>query len=245
MMNLNGCTLISIDTETTGLTPGYHEIYQVGAVVVDHNLEIAKDRMPLDLWMRPDHLDRIDPKAMNLTKENFFEKLAMGVSQERGIELFEYWVEKQVRPNGKKIMLMGQNIAQHDIPFLRTWLGNHYYNETFHHHVRDTMLTAIHLNDVADWLREVFPFPRVGLRNLMSYLGRECVELRQHDAVYDASCVPGIYKDQVRHYLNEMRKGHDSNGQTDHKVDSGKPYPDLPLRSETTESQQLQPPASQ
>lgn len=242
MMNLNGCTLVSLDLETTGLTPGYHEIYQVGALVITPNLEIDNTRMPLDLWMRPDHLDRIDPGAMSLAKDDFIRKLALSVSQERGIELWEHWVETQVRPHGKKIMLMGQNIAQHDIPFLRNWLGNHYYNETFHHHVRDTMLTAVHLNDVADWLREVFPFPRVGLRNLMSYLGLECVDLNQHDAVYDASCVPKIYKMQVRHYLNELRRGYDSNGQADKEVDSGKPYPNIPLRTETTQPEQLQPP---
>ena len=239
MQNLNGNLLVSLDLETTGLTAGYHEIYQVGAVAITPDLEVDKSVIPLDLWMRPEYIDRLDPESMRLTKGNFLDKISLAVSQERGIDLWEHWVTKHLKlPKGKKIMLIGQNIAQHDIPFLRNWLGNHYYNETFHHHVRDTMITAIHLNDVADWCREVFPFPRVGLRDLANKLGIECPEKAQHEAVFDCTLTAQIYKCQVRHYLNEMRKGtNDSNGQGDKAGNGEGDDKDIGLQQQTPQPQ--------
>lgn len=215
MMNLNGCSLVSIDVETTGLTPGYHEIYQIGAIALNSNLEPLEGSVPLDLWIRPENFSNIDYAALEMTQEQFFSKISLGISSERGLELWEYWVKSQVKlAEGKKIMFVGQNIAQHDIPFLKSWWGNHYHQQYIHHHVRDTMLTAICLNDMADYLREPFPFPRMDLRNLMSYLGFENIERNQHDAVYDAYCAAKIYRAQVRMYLSDMKRGlDDSNRQ--------------------------------
>lgn len=215
MMNLNGNILVAIDTETTGLTAGYHEVYQIGAVALDANMEIDKSIQPLDLWIRPQYLQRADYKAIKMRQDEFLNKISIGLLEETAIECFENWFNNHLKPPpGKKILPIGHNYAAHDCVFLKHLLGNHAYHSMFHHHVRDTMLTAIHLNDVAGYLREPFPFPRVDLRNVCSYLGIDLVERHQHDALYDATLCAQVYYKQVHSYLNDLRKGYnDSVGQ--------------------------------
>ena len=68
MRHWNGDHLVVLDLETTGLRPGWHEIWQIALLPLDSNLDMRKDVLPFDILIEPEHMERIDWSAKVMQK---------------------------------------------------------------------------------------------------------------------------------------------------------------------------------
>jgi len=109
---------LAFDTETSGLDPVKHRILQLGAIIVDDNFnEISKGHMKLSLTDQ-EWLDA-DPGALKIngaTKETWIPSHS---SNEVSLQNFYDWIYKYMGDQVKHFSLLGYNIYNFDIPFLK------------------------------------------------------------------------------------------------------------------------------
>lgn len=206
MVHWNGNMICAIDTETTGLDPAYHEIWQIAILPLDADFNIRRDVIPFYINIAPEYPERIDPEAIKVSRVSRAE-IMKGHDREKAKDLLEDWKNKLGLPVTKfgspcKIIPLGQNYF-FDMPFLKHWLGISLYDSIFHYHPRDTMATAIYLNDRAACHAEEVPFSKVGLTWLARKLGVEMNASRAHDALSDCQVTAGVYKALVNQGLFE------------------------------------------
>ena len=125
------------------------------------------------------------------------ELIKHGFDSEKSKDLLTEWVKKldlQYNSWGHrcKIIPMGHNIGQFDIPFLKRWLGVEEYGEIFYPIYRDTMVIASYINDNNCMHAEKIQFPKVNLTYLCNLLNVDTV--RAHDALADCVSVAEVYK---------------------------------------------------
>lgn len=196
MIHWNGHQMCVIDTETTGLEPGWHEIIQICILPLNSDLKPRKDIMPFYIEIKPNHPERASPEAMKVNRLDFAILAQRGHDSEKAKDLLTEWVDKLDLPftkygNRKKILPLGQNYA-FDRSFIMEWLSPEVYNELFHYEYRDTKISACYLNDRAGMHAEKVPFSKTRLSWLASQLDVE-VE-RAHDALSDCQTTASIYR---------------------------------------------------
>lgn len=193
MINLKGNLLAALDLETTGLVDGYHDIVQVAVLPLDGNLD-PLDVSPFYMNMKPEHPERADPEAMAVNGLDLAE-LQYEPDRWSVADHFDEWFESLELPMFKKLIYLTQN-APFDIPFTKHWLGVEGYEKYFHRRGRDTMFTALSINDRAAWKNQQIPFDRVGLKYLCADLG---VQLdNHHDALADCVATAKVYRELLR-----------------------------------------------
>jgi len=203
MQHWNGNQVCVIDTETTGLEPGWHDIVQVCILPLDSNFEPRQDVIPFYLNLKPDSPERADPEALKINGLKLAELAIKGIDTEKAKDLLDAWIEKLDLPytkygNRKRIIPLGQNYS-FDLGFMKAWLGVDRYGELFDYHYRDTMPAALYLNDRAAMHAESVPFPKVNLRYLASTL--KIPYERKHDALEDCRVTAIVYKRMVEQGL--------------------------------------------
>lgn len=194
MKHLNGSMLCAIDTETTGLEAGYHEIVQLAIIPMDAQLLPRKDIMPLNIIIRPEYPERWTHKVMH--EDRKAEILSNGLDSEKAKDVLEDWFIRLAIPPKKtgtpnNITALGQNYA-FDQAMLKAWLGIENYSRYIHYHFRDTMVAALFLNDLAAYKCEPAPYPMVGLKDLASTLLIK--NDYPHNAYYDALTTAQVYR---------------------------------------------------
>lgn len=196
MKHFNGDLCCAIDTETTGTDPFLHEIVQLAILPLDSNFKPRTDVMPLDLYIKPDHPERIDPKAMGVNRITAAEIANRGFDSFAAVDILRRWIDKLGLPftrygNRKRIVPLGQNYA-FDRAFLIRWLEPGQYDELFSPTYRDTMVTACYLNDRAGLSNEPVPFNRQNLTHLASTLKVDHPDA--HNALADCRITAEIYR---------------------------------------------------
>lgn len=203
MQHWNGNIMCAVDTETTGFDVGYHEIIQLAILPLDSNFKPMKKEgvMPLNIFIRPDNPERIDPQAMKVNKIKLDDLHRMGLDSESAIEIIDHWYEKLDMPYAKfgsqrcRIIPLGHNIG-YDIGHLKYWLGDELYNKYFHWNVADTLITAQFLNDRAAYRAERVPFSKKDLGYVCSTL--KIKRERSHDALQDCIATAECYRRMMR-----------------------------------------------
>jgi len=207
LVHLNNNMLGSLDTETSGLKVGYHEILQIAIIPLDNNIDHAKDKPLLDIKIKPTHWHRIDYEAMKVTKIQLMEICDTGLPAVKAADLLMYWFEERIKlPERKRIIPLGYNCSAFDMPFIQEWLGQESYSRCFHGHARDVMTVCNFLNDLSDFHAEQTPFSELKLRSVCNALGIEIDNSRTHDALYDSIITAKCYKKLLTHHLLESIK---------------------------------------
>lgn len=197
----HGSMLVSVDVETTGLEPGYHEIVQLAIIPMDSQLMPRKDIMPINILIKPQYVERWTHDI--ISKDRKKQTLETGLDSEKAKDVLEDWFIKLEIPllnSGKEATMtaLGQNYG-FDKSFLMSWLGVENYSRYFHYHHRDTMIAANFLNDYADWNGEDIPFSRISLTALCNKLG--ITNEYKHDAYYDALVTIEVYRRMLQRGL--------------------------------------------
>lgn len=191
MITLNGNVLCVIDVETTGTTPGYHEITQVCVLPLDNNLNPRKDIIPFDLNLHIDYEERINWDALRVSKINFFKHQQSAIDKYVAADLFDEWVKKLNLPINKRISPLAHNWP-FDRAFILDWLQPTAFGCYIDGRFRDTMAFAASLNDIYDLHTEPIPFPKINLSYLASLL--KIPHTSAHSALSDCVVTAEVYK---------------------------------------------------
>lgn len=195
MITNNGHIICAIDTETTGLDPEVHAIWQVSAIPLTFNLDQDKTRPVLDLLMYPPQIDELPRAKLQLTSAQIEDVKERGLPPYKGADLFDDWFTKLNLPEGKRIIPLAFN-WKFDMGHLQRWLGYSYTNYKFDGGARDAFLVAKFINDLAEFQGEPVPFARTNLGAVCKRLG---VTLEHaHDATEDAFATVEVYKKLLR-----------------------------------------------
>ena len=195
MIHLNGHLLCAIDTETTGLKPFHHEIWEISILPLDENLDISQKIVPFNVYIQPTWPERADPDAIRVNKEGYMKACTDGFDKYVAAELFEEWFNKLKLGERKRIAPLGHNWA-FDRAFMQDWLGHESFDFYVDGRFRDTMAMANYENDRADWKAEPHPFPKLSLSYVASQLKIDFDKI--HNALDDTVLVAKVYKDLVR-----------------------------------------------
>lgn len=195
MIHLNGNLLCAIDIETTGLDPDKHEIYEISIIPLNGQYDVNPKYMPFDILLKPEKTDNIDWEGMRKTgnADRVVESRLKGFDQFDAADALVDWKDRLKLPEKKRIVPLAHNWGGLDKAFILKWLGPLTFDQVFHFHYRDTMATALFLNDRADLSNEQIPFPKVNLTYLISQLKLD-VQGRSHCAADDAMNTARVYK---------------------------------------------------
>lgn len=194
LINMNGDLLCAVDTETTGLIPGYHEIIQIAIVPLDSNMEQHPGLKPFYINIAPDHPERESGAGAvhGITMESL---MANGVSQVDSADMFDEWFTNLELPFGRRIIPLAHNWA-FERGFLLQWLGLETFTDIWSGHPRDTLILGNLLNDLAAWHGRNIPFPRLNLGAMCETMGVKL--LNAHDALGDCLATAALYRNMLR-----------------------------------------------
>jgi DNA polymerase III epsilon subunit-like protein len=195
MPHLNGHLLCSIDFETTGARPGYHEPVQIAVVPLNSDLRPLESVRPFYTNMKPLFPERAEPAATRCHGLDINQLCLHALTPDRVQDLFVEWFENLDLPFAKVLVPLAHNWA-FEYGFLGAWLGIELRDRLFHAHARDAMTEALALNDKAFFRGEKALFNKVSLTELSKHFG--VINPRPHDAFNDCLAEAEVY----RHLLN-------------------------------------------
>jgi len=192
MVTLNGHVLCAIDTETTGLVPGYHDIIEIAVVPLDEYLKPIQ-MLPFVTFIRPK--DRYpDSWTQGAYEQHGISKtvlLESGLEPHRASDLFEEWVAKMNLAPGKKIAPLCKNWP-FDKAFIADWLGPKTLDALFWYQARDLGPVVHFINDVAEFNHQKPPFPQQSLQAVRGAL--KIPPNKAHRALDDALTLAECYR---------------------------------------------------
>lgn len=185
----HGNLLCSIDLETTGVDPSNGaEVCQVAIIPLEKDYTPSKTIRHFVRFVRPENAP--DPEATAVHGIDSA-KLAVAPTRERVIDDLVEWVENIELAYQRRLLMLAHN-ASFEIRFLQAMLGVPLYDKLFNPAFRDSMATAITINDMAAWQGKKAPFERVSLPWLCDYF--EVTNSLAHDAYYDALACAEVYR---------------------------------------------------
>jgi DNA polymerase III epsilon subunit-like protein len=189
--NLNGNILAAVDLETTGRLAGYHEIVQIAIVPIGLDLLPIEGITPFYHTMKPEYKERAEKEAMHVSGLSL-EELEAGAPESWQVQDWLHdWFRDLDLPLSRSLVPLAHNWS-HEKGFLTDWLGLEGISKFFFSHPRDTMITALFLNDYCAMNGELVPFSHVNLPYLCKVLGVE--HENAHDALADCYACAEVYR---------------------------------------------------
>ena len=184
--------LIFIDTETTGTNRDKHEIFQLAAIITNDDASEVLDE--INLTIKPELIDNIDPKAIEVCHKSVDDLLANEYTMREAHQLFCEWLNKHVdRYNRKdKLQFIAYN-SRFDEDFVRklfercedSFYGSWFWNPSI-----------CVMNEVAFLVRNHrHKLPNFRLCSICDFLDIEFNEdADAHDALYDVRKTIDVFK---------------------------------------------------
>jgi DNA polymerase III epsilon subunit-like protein len=194
LVTCNGNLLASIDLETTGTQPGFHEIVQIAIVPLNSDIRPLQELPVFYTNIKPKHPKRASQSATAKHGITIEDLMLQAPEAEKVEDMLCEWFERLELPFGKVLVPLAHNWA-FESSFLKAWLGVELVDRLFHSHARDGMLTAVYLNDRAAFAGEPEPFSRVGLGPVCNKFG--ITNSHAHDALADAYAGAEAYRAMV------------------------------------------------
>lgn len=197
MLEMGGHLLCAVDTETTGLRSGYHEITQIAIQPLDSDFNFIYE--PLQLELAPEFPSRAAPEAIQKTGVDLDYHVNCCPSQTTGADLFLRWVERLNLGLGKRLIPLAHNWS-FDKNFIVEWLGEETYNIHFSRAHRDSFVIAAFINDMHNAQGLDAPFKSLQLESLCKKFG---IKLdNAHSALPDARASAKLYKCLLQCFLS-------------------------------------------
>jgi DNA polymerase III epsilon subunit-like protein len=190
-----GNPIATLDFETSGERPGYHEILQIAVVPLNSDFEPHPEMRPFYTNVAPLYPERAELGATQRHGLNLDELILTAPTLEKVTDLFLEWFRTLDLPVGKSLIPLAHNWSFESM-WLMQWLGPDLKRELFHSHGRDPMECGIMLNDRAAYAGEQIPFQRVGLKNMAEVFN--IVNERPHDALCDCLTAARVYRELLR-----------------------------------------------
>ena len=186
--------LFFMDTETTGLTKGFHEIHQLSLIIQMLGVETKK----YDIKIRPLHPEQCDLEALKIADKSIEEISSYTegkVQFSRLCNLLDSSIDKYNKAD--KFAIVGYNV-NFDKDFLREWFiaNNHqYFGSYFFHYVFDVYSFVS-----AAFLAGNLP----GIVNLKLSTVAEYfkIHINAHDAMSDIEATYELFQKFVKPYLD-------------------------------------------
>lgn len=185
----HGHLLCAIDTETTGLDPRKHEIWQIAILPLNSLIKPHPKYLPFYMDLKINKPENIEKIMMN--------RLEFANRQQRAIDpftcadMFDAWFDKLGLPMYKKIIPLAQNWP-FDREFIIEWLGRASFEFSFFPVYRDTMTVSAFIRDQQELRSEKISFPQNNLSFLCNNLGIK--NQKPHDALQDAIVTAEVYR---------------------------------------------------
>ena len=175
----------AVDIETTGVTPGIHEIVQISILVFNKNFEPFNRFVSYVKPLKPEYAM---PEAMAVNGLSLKDlKKAPNPAQVRN--LFINW--KHSHFEDERIKILGQNAGQFDVQFLKLFLSNDIHDSIFNRRVDDTQTVAQFLKDNGSLPEDL----NTDFQSLKNYFK---IEGKSHDAYSDTVMTLELYKKMVQ-----------------------------------------------
>jgi DNA polymerase III epsilon subunit-like protein len=188
---LNGNVLATVDVETTGRLPAYHEIIQIAVLPIDANFEPFPGVLPFYTNIAPEYPERSEIGATMVHGIDLAKLKAESLDRWRVADLFDEWFQSLKLPLHKKLVPLAHNWP-FESGFLKDWLGTETMDALFHPYARDSMQLTIALNDIASMRGLSVPFDKI---NLVHLCKRFAIPLdHAHNALEDAIATAKLYK---------------------------------------------------
>lgn len=177
--------ICAIDTETTGLQPGVHEVIQFAAIPLTDTFEIDSACVPLNIRIKAHTPEKADSDAMALSGLD----LQDGLNPDAAGKALSDWLTSS---GIEMIIPLGHNL-KFDLEFLTrsSWVDS----KIFHYRFHDSLLAARLVNDVWRVAGRGSRFESFKLGDLAKNLNL-CPSMANglHDADYDARLSAAVYR---------------------------------------------------
>ena len=202
---------VALDTETSGLTAGYHEILEIAIVPLDDNYFPDPNVPVFHTKVRPEFPERIQLGALiangRVSKENKDDPNAFEAAKKEmesyptrreTIGAFLEWYKENVLPTGKKQMSPLAHNWHFDSSFLEHWFlpshkdGISFIGTYFHYQARDTQRIVMYLQDRSIVKKVPTPFPGTSLTKVTGHF--EIEHSAAHTAMGDAIATAAVYR---------------------------------------------------
>jgi len=188
--NMNGNVLVAIDVETTGRLAGFHEIVQIGIQPLDSDYRPLAGARPFYHSIRPEHPERAESEAMKVSGLSL-DDLRLAPDQFQVSDWLANWVSDLRLPFQRSLVPLAHNWA-YEKGFLTDWLGLEDFGKYFFSHPRDTLTSALFINDIAVAHGMRVPFRLVNLPFLCELYG--IPHKHAHDALADSISTAELYR---------------------------------------------------